>query len=235
VSAALGTPVAACRMPAGIGSRCRRATHAITLWLGGFALVLSSGCTAVHHPPAATLAGPLPTAATLMQAVQQQREARTGLRALARVTYEGPTDHAHARQVLLVERPARLRFEVLSPLGSVFVLTTDNGTLAAYVRGEATVYRGRASRTNLERYTRVDLGVADAVELLLGVPPPRPGQHEVVSFEPTSNTIELWRELPDGAQVIWFNPALQAVATEDRDDEGRVQWRARFEIGRAHV
>jgi outer membrane lipoprotein-sorting protein len=192
------------------------------------ALVFGSGCTTARPPVPASVTT-LPTVETLAAALQHQREARLSLRALARMTYEGPDERTRARQVLLVERPQRLRIELLSALGTAFVLTAGDGTLAAYVRGDSAVYRGRATRANLQRYARVDLGVADAVELLLGTAPQRSAHHEVVSFDPTSGGIQLWRETDDGAQVIWFDRSLQTTATEDRDSEGRVQWRARFE------
>ncbi|HUI27407.1 MAG TPA: hypothetical protein VL403_15095 [Candidatus Kryptonia bacterium] len=174
------------------------------------------------------IAGPLPQAEALTSVLEHERAARTSLRTLARMAYDGPDERGHARQVMLVVRPTRLRIEVLSPLGTVFVLTADDGALAAYARSEATVYRGRASRANLQRYARVNLGVSDAVDLLLGTPPPRVAHHDVVSFDAERAAIELWREIDGGAQVVWFNGALQPVATEERDDDGHVLWRARF-------
>jgi hypothetical protein len=215
-------PGAVRRMAAEVGGREFRASVLAVL------CALAGGCAAVQPPAPPALAPPLPDAATLAQAIERQRLARTSLRALARVKYSGPEETGRARQVVLVERPARLRFEVLSAFGSVFVLTADNGTLAAYVPKESTVYRGRASRRNLERYARVDLSVPDAVELLLGTPPARDGRNAVVSFEAASDSIALWREVEDGAQVVWFNRALQPVATEERGADGTARWRARF-------
>jgi len=192
-------------------------------------LLLSAGCAA-RRPSivAPAITGPLPDADTLAGALQRQRDARISVRTLARMAYDGPEERRHAREVILAVRPARLRIEVLSPLGTVFVLTAADGALAAYARNEATLYRGRASRTNLQRYAHVNLRVSDAVELLLGTPPPRPGRNDVVSLDSGGTAIQWWRELDAGAQVVWFNGALQPVATEDRDPDGHVVWRARF-------
>ena len=199
--------------------------------IGVLALLLSAGCAAVR-PPSPALPASLPASVDLVAALERQRSARTSLRALARFAYDGPDDGGHARQVLLVARPERLRVEVLAPLGPVFVLVTNGSSLAAFVPSEATIYRGRASRVNLQRYAQVELDLADAVDLLLGSPPRRPTGREVVSAEPESGAIKLWREIPDGphsgAQVVWFNGALQAIATEDRDPDGHVRLRARF-------
>ncbi len=190
------------------------------------ALLLVSGC-ATLRPPAPVVAPPLPSAAELVTRLEQQRAARVSLRALARFVYDGPDEHRRARQVVLVQRPERLRIEVLSPLGTVFVLTADNGALAAYVRSEATVYRGRASRANLQRYARVDLSVADAVDVLLGTPPLGDGRNDEVSFDPTSDTIQLSSAADASAHVIAFDRALRAVAIETHD-AGEVRWRAEF-------
>ena len=193
------------------------------------ALALSAGCATRRAPtPVAALGGPLPRVAELTRALDQQRAARTSLRTLARLAYDGPDERGHARQAMLVMRPARLRIEVLSPLGTVFVLAADDGALAAYARNEATLYRGRATRANLQRYARVTLDVNDAVDLLLGTPPSRRTRNDVVSFDAAEGAIELWRELDRGAQVVWFNGALQPVAIEERADDGRALWRARF-------
>jgi hypothetical protein len=194
------------------------------------ALVLGTGCAAVRRPAVAPLAqGPLPAAADLLTLLRHERTSRTSLRTLAKVAYDGPDGNGHTRQVLVVARPTRLRIEVLSALGSLFVLTADDGVLAAYAPREGTIYRGHASRANLWRYAHVDLSVADVVNLLLGTPPPRVGRNEVVSFDPEMKAIELWREIDSGAQVVWFNGMLRATAVEERDNEGRVRWRARFE------
>ncbi|MBI1815984.1 MAG: hypothetical protein HYR72_13475 [Deltaproteobacteria bacterium] len=191
------------------------------------ALLLVSGC-ATLRPPAPAIAPPLPSAAELVTRLEQQRAARVSLRALAHFVYDGPDEHRRARQVVLVQRPERLRIEVLSPLGTVFVLTADNGALAAYVRSEATVYRGRASRANLQRYARVDLSVADAVDVLLGTPPVGDGRNDAVSFDPTSDTIQLSSATDAGAHVIAFDRALRAVAIETHDADAQVRWRAEF-------
>ncbi|MBI4516825.1 MAG: DUF4292 domain-containing protein [Deltaproteobacteria bacterium] len=196
--------------------------------VGLVVLILVAGCAPARPLVPRRFTGPLPEAATLAAAVQQQRHARSGLRALARFVYEGPEQQRRARQVLAVERPQRLRLEVLSPFGSVFVLAADNGELAAYVRSESTVYRGQATPANLERFAHVHLEVSDAVELLLGTPPVRAVQDESVSFDSQAGLLRLWRRQDAGAQVIWFNEALQAVATEERAADGLVLWRARF-------
>jgi hypothetical protein len=191
-------------------------------------LLLAAACAPRRPAPVAAPAGPLPSAGQLAATLDHLRQARTALRALARVSYQGPDAHARGRQVVLAERPARLRLEVLSPLGTVFALTANDGALAVYVRNESAIYRGPATRANLEQFAHVGLTVTDVVALLLGTPPVRPGRHDVVSLDHSRGAIELWRELDGGAQVVWFDAARRPIATEERDDEGRVLWSAGF-------
>ena len=133
-----------------------------------------------------------------------------------------------ARQAIVVARPDRVRVEVLSVFGAVFVLTADDGTMTAYARDEDTVYRGQASPENLQRYARLFLPVSDLVDVVLGTPPLRPARQERVSFDADGGGIRLWRALDDGAQIVWFNDASLPVAAEQRRSDGQALWRATF-------
>jgi hypothetical protein len=129
--------------------------------------------------------------------------------------------------MLAVERPDRLRLEVLSPFGAVFVLATGGGRLSAYVPDERAVYRGAASAENLARYTQVDLPVSTAVDLILGTPPLDEGMGGVVSLN--EGLVELWQDGGSKVDVAWFTGRLDPVRYEQRDPDGRVVLRARFD------
>src|SRR5262245_32752525 len=148
----------------------RRHALLISLALTG----LSIGCSARSRPLVAPPAV-LPSAGDLESALTARRDAVRSLRALARLKYRDPTESNTSREAIVVARPDRLRIEVLSLFGSVFVLTTDAGALTAYARQEDTLYRGQASPENLWRYARLWLPVADLVDLVLGTPPRRDG------------------------------------------------------------
>src|SRR5205823_5234338 len=125
-----------------------------------FAL-LCSGCAA-HRSLAPHLApAVLPSTTDLQATLAARRDAVRSLRALARLRYRDPAESNSSREAIVVARPDRLRVEVLSVFGSVFVLTADDGALTAYARQEDTVYRGQASPENLWRYARLWLPVAD--------------------------------------------------------------------------
>lgn len=178
------------------------------------------------EPP---IAGELPTAEALRAEVSARRQQVHTLRALARFTYASPEETRRAKQVLLVSRPNRLRFEILSPFGSAFVFTSRDGTFAAYAHGEDTIYRGTASPENLERYIRIEVPVSSAVDLLLGTPPLWSDAYDVVSRD--QSHIQLWQANNadhEDVRVTWFTQRLDPTRYEERDDEGRVLLRVSF-------
>jgi hypothetical protein len=170
----------------------------------------------------------LPSAADLEAALDARRGAVHSLRALARLRYRDADASGAARQAIIVARPDRVRVEVLSVFGAVFVLTAEDGAMTAYARDEDTVYRGQASLENLQRYARLFMPVRDLVDFVLGTPPPRPARQERVSFDAEAGGIRLWRALDDGAQIVWFNDATLPVAAEERRSDGRALWHATF-------
>ena len=144
-----------------------RASLALALAVG----CICAGCAAGRRPVAVVPPGVLPSAAQLEGALASRREAVHSLRALARIRYHDPDESRSSRQAIVVARPDRLRLEVTSLFGSVFVLTTDDGALTAWARQENTVYRGQASPQNLWRYVHVGLPVSELVDIVLGTPP----------------------------------------------------------------
>jgi outer membrane lipoprotein-sorting protein len=189
--------------------------------------VVIAGCAA-REPirPAAPSAAPLPRGEDLLGSLSARRASIRGLRAMARMAYTAEGESRSTRQLMIAERPDRLRLEVLSPFGTVFVLTTGSGRLAAYVPDERTMYRGSASADNLARYTQIDLPASDAVDLLLGTPPLAGDRASVVSEE--DGLLKLWQDAGGKVYVTWFTDRLEPARYEQRDSEGRVLLRARY-------
>lgn len=201
----------------------RRAAIAVLL-----TAVALAGCSVRPTPgPPSPVAAPV-DAQAIVAADATRRAALRGLRAWARLAYQSPEESHRAKQLLVAERPDRLRMEIFSPFGAVFVLAAADGSLTAYDRGASTVYRGAASADNLRRYTQMDLPVAGAVDLLLGTPPIDAAEPGIVSVD--GDAIELWRGTADGgARVVWYSPALLPVRYEEQDRDGRVRLRAAYE------
>ena len=190
--------------------------------------VALAGCSIRPAPGPPAPAGTLVDAPAIVAADAARRAALRGLRAWARLAYESPDESHKAKQLLVAERPDRLRLEIFSPFGAVFVLTAADGALAAYDRGAKTVYRGAANADNLRRYTQMDLPVAGAVDLLLGTPPIDDAAPGVVSLD--GGALELWRGTADGgARVVWYSPTLLPLRYEEQDRDGRVRLRAAYD------
>jgi hypothetical protein len=170
----------------------------------------------------------LPSAAELEAVLAARRDAVHSLRALARLRYREAGESVSSREAIVVARPDRVRVEVLSLFGAAFLLVVDNGWMTAYARDEDTVYRGQASPENLQRYVRLGLPVGELVDLVLGTPPPQPGQRAQVSFDAAAGWIRLRRELGSGAQTVWFSTATLPAATEEFGADGVTRWRATF-------
>jgi hypothetical protein len=188
-----------------------------------------AGCASRSTPrPAAPASGEagLPTAQQIFAALDQRRAAIRSVRAMARLSYTSPEEARKAKQLVIAERPDRLRFEILSPFGTVFVLTAADGSLAAWVRSESTVYRGTASAENLQRYAQVDLPVTTAVDILLATPPLHSDIDSVVSSD--AGAVELWQDTGDFVHVAWLTPSLEPLRYEQRAEDGQVLLRATF-------
>jgi outer membrane biogenesis lipoprotein LolB len=193
-------------------------------------LVLSclvAGCAATRLAPLHPAPAVLPSAAAIDAALAARRASLHSLRAVARLRYRDATQSVASREAIVVARPDRVRVEVLSLFGSVFLLVADDGQMTAYAREENTVYRGQASPQNLERYVRLGLPVDELVDIALGTPPPREGRAQV-SFDKGAGAIRLYRSFDQGAQTVWLSEASLPLATEEVGADGTPHWRATF-------
>jgi hypothetical protein len=159
----------------------------------------------------------------------KRREAVHSLRALAHVHYRDPEESNSSREAIVVARPDRLRVEVLSLFGSVFVLAADGGLLTAYARRENTIYHGRASPENLWRYVGLTLPVSELVDLVLGTPPLRQAAAATVSFDPRTGWIQLTQQWAQGVQLVWFSTTALPLRTEEQNPDRQTLWRATFD------
>ncbi len=222
---------AAGRLAAVRGRRVHRDTFAQLIaarLVAVIAVTMATGCAA--RRPLAPAAPPvLPAAAELQAVLAQRREAVRSLRALAHIRYRAPEGSNSSRDAIIVARPDRLRVEVLSLFGSLFVLAADDGLLTAYARQENTVYRGHASPENLWRYVRLTLPVNVLVDVILGTPSPQPATAGQVSFDAASGSVRLREEMAQGVRVVWFSPTQLPLGTETQSSDGQTQWRATFD------
>jgi outer membrane biogenesis lipoprotein LolB len=136
----------------------------------GLLLLLLAGCSTL--PPASIPLPPGdPRPALQASALRALALQRTALRATARIQVEGQGGAGFSRQLLLAERPGRLRIEVLSLMGQrALVLATDGDRYDLYRAGEVGIETGVIHPQLLQEVAGVALPPGDAVALLLAAP-----------------------------------------------------------------
>ncbi len=166
--------------------------------LGVLLLLLIVGCRTGPPPLVRTLGTPLaiddPRAERALQRHLARVAARPALRGLARVALEGPDFKLNRPQRIAVERPDRLRFEVLGLFDQLAgLLVVDGGDYGFFDASNGEVVRGEVGPTLLWELARIDLEAAEVVGLLLGAPTPSAGAARA----------GVWLE-PDGRVAIAF-------------------------------
>lgn len=142
--------------------------------------LLVAGCRTLPPLAASPTGTPLAIdderAERLLTGYLGQVEARSGLRGSARVLLTGPDFKLNRPQRIVVERPARLRFEVMGLFDQLAAVLVSDGLLFGfYDATNGQVSRGRVTSSLLWDLARIDLDTHEAVGLLLGAPSPSPG------------------------------------------------------------
>ncbi len=105
-----------------------------------------------------------------LDALLEAGRERRALRGIADLALDGPEGSARAKQVVLLERPARLRVEVLGFLNqTVAVLTTDGARFRLF-RSDRTSEEGEVRPSLLWEVAGIALRPDAAVRVLLGTP-----------------------------------------------------------------
>lgn len=177
----------------------------VTCWLFLF------GCRPAIPPPALPPALPPVSEEALLNKLAYNREAFHSLKGLAniRVELEGKT--TRARQVVLIQKPARLRTEVLGLFGQpALQVAVNNNQLAVHIPGESLFLQGPATPSNLARFTLLPLGVEDLVRLVLYDVPLMPYIESSVVAGAKGYELRL-TDAQGGAQTLMFDERIQLV------------------------
>lgn len=125
------------------------------------------------------------------------------LRSLATVHYSAWNGKANFQEAVLVQRPDRLRLETLSNLGAVLIVTAVDDEVVGFHPQESLFYRGRSSKENLLRYTRIPLELGEITSLLLGLPPMDPKS----GWKAKGNAL-IWERSTGQSDAVLFDAAL---------------------------
>jgi outer membrane biogenesis lipoprotein LolB len=143
---------------------------------------------------------------------------RTALRGSARMAVDaegerGQTLSLRVRQTLAIERPARLRIEVQSLLGTTLaVLAVDGREYALFETETRRFERGPLEAAPLWRIARLSLRPEDVIEALLGGPAADPGMQLRAAFS-----------APDGGVLVEVDDAALTRRKLLFDAEGRLR------------
>ena len=163
------------------------------------------------------------------RASQRQR-----LRGLARLAVDRDDGSVQLRgkQRVVLERPARLRVEVLGFLGApLAVIATDGESFEVYRSEDQSYEAGEVDEHLLWNEAGIDLGPEEAVAVLLGVPISEPPPAPVSAVRDGDGWIRI--DLADARGIVveraTFDPAGRLRAFETLDDSGAVLWAAQFD------
>lgn len=133
-------------------------------------LLLSLACAGARPPIERPLGDGDPRPAALLEALAREGESRRALRGVAKLSIDGPGGSGRARQIVLVERPARLRVEILGLLDQTVGLLVTDGVHYRVVRSDRSVERGAVHAALLAEVAGIALAPELAVRVLLGAP-----------------------------------------------------------------
>jgi hypothetical protein len=198
-------------------------------------------------------------AGRILEAYLAVSEGRTGLRGSARVAVSGPDFKLNRPQRIVVERPARLRFEILGLFDQLAaVLATDGRQFGFFDASTGEISRGRVSPALLWELAKIDLTPEEAVGILLGAPRPSPGlaragvwverngrmalafawppedSPRACRVDPTSGLFDRdcfvgEAALAGGGEVFIFDAEGQLVELRSLEFEGVIRYRVVFE------
>ncbi|MDX2495763.1 MAG: hypothetical protein QNK27_12440 [Desulfuromusa sp.] len=159
-------------------------------WLIFFLLVLLGGCI---HPPEPVWTE-IPTAEQLLAKLASESGRYSSLDGTANVSLKRGEKYLSSQQFLLIQKPNRLRADVLTGFGQlVLQIASDGKKLSAFLNTTVPgrFLRGPASYENMFRFIKVPLAVEDLLTLLLYDPPLIAHQHSSVSVSSGGLTLTL--------------------------------------------
>ena len=173
------------------------------LSLCAMAAMLAIGCVGPRAPRAVPIAAGDARPASLLAALARSGEARRGLRGVARIAIDGPAGARQARQVLLVEQPARLRVEILGLLDQrVAVLTTDGAEYQLYRAEDRSLTGGPVHGGLLWEVAGLAVSPEQAVRLLLAAPELPPGARLVAGAQLAGGEVRLDLRVPGAEERV---------------------------------
>ncbi len=148
-------------------------------------------------------------------------EGRRSVRADGSMKLESPSASGRVRQIILAERPARLRLESQNLFGQTQTLLVTDGERYSYYDGEQ-LAGGAVSPFLLLDTLGLDLGIAEAVDALLGAPTTLRGTPQAVFARGLER--EVWTE----SERLRIGPNGDLLHYTSLDPRGNVRWSVEY-------
>ncbi len=148
-------------------------------------------------------------------------EARRSVRADGSMKLESRSTSGRVRQIILAERPAWLRLESQNLLGQTQTLLVTDGERYTYYDG-VELAAGEVSPFLLLDTLGLDLGVAEAVDALLGAPTTLRGTPQAVFAR------DLEREVWTDSARLRIGPDGDLLLYTSLDARGNVRWSVEY-------
>jgi hypothetical protein len=201
------------------------------------ALCLALGCRGA--PPLRPLAADDPRPDALLAAWAQQAGERRALRGTARLAVDadgagldGRDLHLRSRQALVLARPARLRVEVRSLLGTTAaVLATDGADYDFFRADDHSFESGPVHDALLWEVARLALTPEEVVDLVLGPPQLAGALAPAAAFDAGDGRVRIALADASGSvrRQVDFDAAGRLRWLQQRRRDGAVAWEAAFD------
>ena len=175
-------------------------------------------------------------AAQLGMALARRDRQINSLQTSAIMEYTGGGQHLKVRERIVVDRPASVRVEVMSPIGVALVLAATGGQVAIFDPAKNTLMQGRASAAVLDRYARIPMAPQDAVRLLMSLAP----DSAMLAFAPSQygltadNTPYLLYREPNGVtDYLTFDASDNLTSLRQTLANGRESYEVKYNDYRA--
>lgn len=186
------------------------------------ACLLLGACASLGRPPAfQPISGEEASMRALVERAIGEADVRHALRAVGKLHVAGPRGSGHVRQVILVERPARLRLESLNVLGQAATLLVTDGRRYSFFDGQR-LDDGDVSDETLRERLGLAFAPEEAAGALLVAPKP-------VVWPPRAILARgAEREVAFADQTLRFADGGELAAIESLDASGVVLWSAEY-------
>jgi hypothetical protein len=185
-----------------------------------------AACASLGRVPAfEPIAGEEPAARALVERALAEAELRHGLRAVGKLQIAGPGGSGSVKQVILVERPARLRLESLNVLGQAATLLVTDGARYTFFDGK-TLDDGDVSDETLRERLGLAFAPEEAAAALLIAPKPVAWPARQVLARGAEREVDF----PD--QRLRFADGGELAEIESLDASGAVLWTASYSAWR---